>query len=140
MRIADHRRRGGLEDLPHTPTRYTNEATMDSNSSTPAQNPGNGTMKEPPPAAQPQLLERVTEGAHQTVDRLAEALAPQAQYLEETVAGANEALHERADEVRALSDQWLGQLRSAVREHPLTAMATALSAGLLIASLLRSER
>ena len=93
-----------------------------------------------PPAPQPQLLERVVQGAHDTIDHLAERVAPHAQRVEESVASAKELLHERVDGARELSQEWVDSLRSTVREHPLAALAAAVAAGMLIARLMRSDR
>lgn len=101
--------------------------------------PADGAAKDVPPALQPHLLERVVQGAHETIDRLAERAAPHAQRVEEGVARANELLHERADEARELSQEWVDSLRNTVREHPLAALAAAVAAGMLIARLMRSD-
>ena len=93
-----------------------------------------------PPAAQTPLMERVVQGAHDTIDRLAEHAAPHVQQMQESVSEANTKLHERADQARELGAEWTETLRSTVREHPVAALATALAAGLLIARLTRPAR
>jgi len=90
-----------------------------------------------PPPAQPPLMERVVQGAHETIDRLAERAAPHVQRVQESVSGANEMLHERADQARELGTEWVDALRGTVRAHPVAAVATALAAGLLLARLLQ---
>jgi ElaB/YqjD/DUF883 family membrane-anchored ribosome-binding protein len=100
----------------------------------------NGTAQELPAAAQTPLLERVAQGAHGTIDRLVDLAAPHAQRLEAGVSSANESLHERADRLRELGADWTGSVRSTVRERPLAALAAALTAGVFITLLLRSER
>jgi ElaB/YqjD/DUF883 family membrane-anchored ribosome-binding protein len=83
------------------------------------------------------LMNRVVQGAHETIDRLAETAAPHVQSLQEGLSGANDMLHQRADQVRELGDEWTESLRGTVREHPLAAVATALAVGVLIARLTR---
>ena len=87
--------------------------------------------------AQSEVLNRVVQGAHHTIDKLAETAAPHVQRLEQGVSSASESLHARADHVREVGDEWAESLRSTVRENPLAAVATALAVGLLIARLTR---
>ena len=84
-----------------------------------------------------ELLQRVVQGAHETIDRLAERAAPHVQRLHSGVSGANESLHAKADEWRGKGDELTESLRDTVREHPLAAVATALAVGMLIARLSR---
>ena len=93
-----------------------------------------------PPAAQPPLMERVVQGAHETIDRLAERAAPHVQQLQDSVSETNTMLHERVDQARELGAEWTETLRSTVREHPVAALATALAAGVLIARLTQPSR
>ena len=81
------------------------------------------------------LMNKVVQGAHQTIDKLAEKAGPTVQRLADSVQGANESLHQRADHVREMGDEWVESLRGTVREHPLAAVATALAVGVLIARL-----
>jgi len=74
------------------------------------------------------MLSRVVQGAHQTIDRLAETAAPHVQRLQEGV-GA------RAEHVKEVGDEWAESLRCTVRDNPLAAVATALALGVLIARL-----
>jgi ElaB/YqjD/DUF883 family membrane-anchored ribosome-binding protein len=83
------------------------------------------------------MLNRVVQGAHQTIDRLAESAAPQLERLEQGWNSTSETLHSRADQARELSDEWAESLRTTVREHPLAAVATALAVGMLIARITR---
>jgi len=95
-----------------------------------AQAPGSG-------ANANDVLAKVVQGAHQTVDRLAETAAPHVQRLQEGVASAGDMINSRAGQVRDLGDEWTESLRCTVRENPLAAVATALAVGLLIAKLTR---
>jgi ElaB/YqjD/DUF883 family membrane-anchored ribosome-binding protein len=79
------------------------------------------------------LIGRIAQSAHETIDRLAETAAPHVNRLQETLTG--DALHQRADEMRQLRDEWTESLRSTVRENPLAAVGVALAVGILIARL-----
>ena len=85
----------------------------------------------------PAMLHHVAQGAHQTIDRLAEQVTPQLQRLQENMASATESLDERADQLRLMSDEWMATLRSTVRENPLGAVAAALVLGMLVARVAR---
>ena len=85
----------------------------------------------------PEVLHNMAQGAHQTIDRLAEQVTPHVQRLQENMASATEMLDERADQLREMTDEWLDTLRSTVRENPLAAVGAALALGLLIARLSR---
>lgn len=83
------------------------------------------------------LVNRVAQSAHATIDKLAEHAVPHVQRLQDGVEGASEMLHERADQVRDLGTEWTETLRTTVREHPLAAIGTAVAVGLLLARLTR---
>ena len=91
-------------------------------------------------AASSDLMRRVVQGAHATIDRLADTAAPAVSRLQDNVAGAGNKLHAGADHVREVGDEWAESLRSTVRENPITAIAVALAAGVLIAKLSSSSR
>jgi len=81
------------------------------------------------------LIGRIAQSAHETIDRLAETAAPHVNRLQENLSG--DALHMRADEMRELRDEWAESLRCTVRENPLAAVGVALAVGVLIARLSR---
>lgn len=83
------------------------------------------------------LLNRVVQGAHQTIDRLAETAAPHVQRLQEGMSSTGDALAQRADHMREVGDEWTENLRTTVRENPLASLATALALGMLISRLTR---
>lgn len=85
----------------------------------------------------PDMLHNMAQGAHQTIDRLAEQVTPHVQRLQENMAGATEMLDERADQIREMTDEWIETLRATVRENPLAAVGAALALGLLVARLSR---
>lgn len=89
-----------------------------------------GPGAEPPETGPSDLLNRVVQGAHQTIDRLAETAAPHVERWHGQVDGAGERLHRRADE-------WTEELRTQVRANPLASVAAALALGMLIARLVR---
>jgi ElaB/YqjD/DUF883 family membrane-anchored ribosome-binding protein len=121
---------------------------MATTSSNPSLNPASASTGLPPgagalgsngsSAAGPaEMLHNVAQGAHQTIDRLAEQVQPQLQRLQENMAGATEMMDERADQLRMVADEWVETLRCTVRDNPLAAVGTALAIGLLVARLSR---
>jgi ElaB/YqjD/DUF883 family membrane-anchored ribosome-binding protein len=84
-----------------------------------------------------ELMDRVVQGAHKTIDRLAERAAPHVDRLRGGVQDASSLAHEKADDLTRLSDEWAESLRTTVREHPLAAVGTALALGLIVARLTR---
>ncbi|PTT86400.1 hypothetical protein DBR42_13690 [Pelomonas sp. HMWF004] len=83
------------------------------------------------------MLSRVVQGAHHTIDRLADTAAPAVQRLQDGVHAASDSLSQRASDAREMGDEWAESLRGTVRGNPLTAIVTALAVGLLIARLTR---
>jgi len=81
------------------------------------------------------LIGRIAQTAHETIDRLAESAAPHVNRLQENLSG--DALHQRADEMREIGDEWVESLRCTVRENPLAAVGVAVAVGLLVARLSR---
>lgn len=83
------------------------------------------------------MLSKVVEKAHATIDRLAETAAPHVQRLSQGASSASEVLHDRAGQARELGDEWTQSLRNTVRENPLATVAAALALGVIIAKLSR---
>lgn len=83
------------------------------------------------------LTDRVAQGAHHTIDRLAESVAPHVERLEDAVSGAGLRLKNQAKQARETGDEWVDGLRVTVRRNPLAAVATALAIGALIARFTR---
>jgi ElaB/YqjD/DUF883 family membrane-anchored ribosome-binding protein len=79
------------------------------------------------------LLGRVVDTAHQTIDRLADRAAPAVGKIEDGVYGAGDALRERADQIRDVGGEWVDSMRTSVREHPVAAISIALAVGMLLA-------
>lgn len=95
---------------------------------------GNGTSS---PSTATDMLSRVVQGAHHTIDRLADTAAPAVQRLQDGVHAAGDSLSQRASDAREMGDEWAESLRGTVRDNPLTAVVTALAVGVLIARLTR---
>jgi ElaB/YqjD/DUF883 family membrane-anchored ribosome-binding protein len=79
-----------------------------------------------------QTVDRLAQTAHQAVDRVAAAAAPAVEKLRMRANTATEALHAKADELGAMEEQWVANARSAVRDHPLAAVAIGVFVGVLI--------
>jgi len=106
------------------------ESTLSSNlSSTPNANS--------PAVHQQPLTDRMAQGAHHTIDRLAETAAPHIECMEEALAEATGHLKDQAQHVREKGDEWAEDLRTAVRRNPLSAVAAAMAIGALIARITR---
>lgn len=105
------------------PQRGTASASPASGSTMPAGNHMRTTQND-------DMLTRVVQGAHNTIDKLAASAAPRVQRLQEGVGS-------RAHHVKEVGDQWTESLRCAVRENPLTAVVTAAALGMLIDRLTR---
>jgi len=114
----------------------------------PIQAAGNGTGHDHNPTAPPSvgtgaardggdMLSRVVQGAHQTIDRLADTAAPHVHKLQEGMSVAGDAVSERAVLARDVSEEWAESLRATVREHPLAAVFAALAVGMVVARVTR---
>jgi ElaB/YqjD/DUF883 family membrane-anchored ribosome-binding protein len=92
-----------------------------------------------PTTTRPQsdVLNRVVQGAHSAIDKLADTVAPHVQRLEQGVGSTSESLHLRADHAREVGEEWAENLRTSVRENPLAAVGIALAVGLLVSRLTR---
>lgn len=94
-----------------------------------------GSEKAPPAVVG--LLRDVVQGAHETIDRLADTAAPTVRHLGESVAAAGETLHAKTDQLRETRDEWVEGARSTVRKNPLACVAAALALGAVIARITR---
>lgn len=72
------------------------------------------------------MMDRVVQGAHQAVDRLAEKATP-----------ALDAMSGHADQWGAMQEEWVENARTTVRDHPLAAIGAAVLFGMVIARLAR---
>jgi len=71
-------------------------------------------------------IERTASQAHQTVDKVAQAAHPAAEWIGES-----------AERVRQTQDQMVTSARDYIRERPLVTLGIALAAGYLIGRLAR---
>jgi len=85
--------------------------------------------------AERDVMRRVVQGAHEAVDRIADKAIPAVERLRGTYNDAAESLKQRADQAIDLKDEWTESLRTAIREHPIAAVGTALALGVIIARL-----
>jgi hypothetical protein len=92
---------------------------------------------EPPETAVVGLLNHAVQGAHETIDRLADSAAPAAQQLDERISAAGDALHAKTDQLRGTRDEWVESVRSTVRSKPLACLAAAIALGVVIARITR---
>ena len=83
------------------------------------------------------LLGRVAQGAHGTVDRLTETAAPYVQRLQEGLSSATHAVQARAGQLRETGEEWADTLRGKVRAKPLAAVGVAVAVGMLVSRLAR---
>ena len=83
------------------------------------------------------VLERVVQSAHKTIDRLADTAAPHVQKLQEQVSSACEAWDGQASNLRAKGEEAAESLRGTVRDNPLVAVGAAFALGKLLARLAR---
>jgi ABC-type transporter Mla subunit MlaD len=89
------------------------------------------------PTASADMIRRVAQGAHSTIDRFADQATPPAQRLEKGLSSAGAALHAGADQLRQTRDDWTEGLRCTVRANPLAALAVAVAIGALVARVTR---
>jgi hypothetical protein len=94
-----------------------------------------GTATATPPAVD--LLQRAAQGAHASIDRLADEAEPTVRRIADGLASAEAAAQGQADAWRATGDEWVGQLRRSVRSRPLSALAAAFALGALLARITR---
>jgi ElaB/YqjD/DUF883 family membrane-anchored ribosome-binding protein len=73
-------------------------------------------------------VDRLSQSAHQAVDRAASAASAYA-----------ERFGEKSDELMQMPQDWLETARDYVRENPLQAVGMALAAGYLLSILMRSR-
>jgi hypothetical protein len=94
-----------------------------------------GSEKAPPAAIG--VLNDAVQGAHDTIDRLADRAAPAVRQLGESVAAVGETLQAKTDQLREKRDVWVEGARGTVRRNPLAAVAAALALGAVIARITR---
>jgi ElaB/YqjD/DUF883 family membrane-anchored ribosome-binding protein len=83
------------------------------------------------------LLEQAVQGAHDTINKVADSAAPVIHEMGERAAAVEDTLRTTADQLRASGDEWVESARTSVRSRPLMAVAAALTLGLVIARITR---
>jgi ElaB/YqjD/DUF883 family membrane-anchored ribosome-binding protein len=73
-------------------------------------------------------IDRLSSGAHQTVDRVAQAATT-----------AAEQIGQRGEQLRAKQEMWAESARECVRRHPMASVGIALGIGLLLSLFGRSS-
>jgi ElaB/YqjD/DUF883 family membrane-anchored ribosome-binding protein len=84
-------------------------------------------------------VERVVQGAHDAVDRIAEKAVPAVEKLRAGVNQAADTLQSQADQLSEMQKQWVESARTCVRDHPFASVAVAVAAGMLLGRLLSSR-
>lgn len=83
------------------------------------------------------LLKNAVQGAHTTLDRLADRAEPAVRHLGETVTSAEQALHAKTHQLRVTGDAWAEGMRTTVRSNPLVWVAAAFALGAVIVRITR---
>lgn len=86
------------------------------------------------------LLKNAVQGAHDTIDHLADRAEPAVRQLDESISAAGETLHAKTDQLRETRDEWVEGVRCTVRTNPLASVAAAFALGAVIARLSRGRR
>ena len=94
-----------------------------------------GTQASPPAAVE--LLKRAVQGAHATIDRLADGATPSVRRFGEAVSSADAALQAQTLRLRHARDDWTDDLCDTVRRRPLTSVAVAFVLGAALARIAR---
>lgn len=89
----------------------------------------------PADSGKPQVVERLEQGAHQTIKQLADDASTHVKQVQQTFSNASDSVQQKAQLLKEAGDEWVECLRVTVQEKPLTAVATALALGLLVARL-----
>ena len=94
-----------------------------------------GSEKAPPAVVG--LLKHAVQGAHDTIDRVADRAAPAVRQLGESASAVGETLHATTDRLRETRDAWVEGARATVRRNPLVSVAAALALGAVIVRITR---
>jgi len=89
------------------------------------------------PPATVALMKRAVQGAHTTIDRLADSAAPRVRHIGEVVACVDDALQVQNQRMRNAGDEWTDDLRDTVRRRPLTSVVVAFALGAVLARIAR---
>jgi ElaB/YqjD/DUF883 family membrane-anchored ribosome-binding protein len=100
--------------------------------STPENNPSMAGMASVPGVGTDKTVERLKQGAHEAVDRIADKAGPTVERLKSTLDNASTSVRSQVDGMHAVQEEWMVSARAKVRENPLTSVALAVAAGLLL--------
>jgi ElaB/YqjD/DUF883 family membrane-anchored ribosome-binding protein len=84
-------------------------------------------------------VDRAAASAHEAIDRLAAKAGPAVERLRTSAGSASESLRAKADQLGEIEEQWLESARGYVRENPLTAVAVAVLAGIVLSKITSSR-
>lgn len=84
-------------------------------------------------------VNRVVQGAHEAVDRIAERAAPVVERLKSSMTGASDSMHSGVEQFSAMQEEWIETARTTVREHPIAALGAAVLAGMVLSKILSSR-
>ena len=94
-----------------------------------------GSERPTPPVVN--LLNQAVQGAHDTIDRIADSATPVARQLGERASAAEQALQAKTAQLRETRDEWADGVRARVRDNPLSCIAAAAVLGAVVARLTR---
>jgi ElaB/YqjD/DUF883 family membrane-anchored ribosome-binding protein len=100
--------------------------------SNPESNPTMAGMASEPGVGTDKTVERLKQGAHDAVDRIADKAGPTVERLKSSLDSASTSVRSQVDGMHAMQEEWMVTARAKVRENPLTAVALAAAAGLLL--------
>lgn len=81
------------------------------------------------------FVERTAQAAHQTIDEVAEKASETFERLQASASNMGEQISDKAKAISDLEYQVVEKVRDCVRDHPLTSLLVAITAGVLIARL-----
>jgi ElaB/YqjD/DUF883 family membrane-anchored ribosome-binding protein len=79
-----------------------------------------------------QAIARTTAKAHETVDRVAASVTPVIDRVRSTAEDATHQLQARAHDLMETRDQWMDDMRTYVKERPLTTIGVTAVVALLL--------
>ena len=82
-------------------------------------------------------VDRMSRGAHQAGDRLAERAVPAVEQMRSAAERATDVVGSKIDEFSTMQDELMESMREKVRSRPLAVIGLAVLAGLLIGRLMR---
>lgn len=84
------------------------------------------------------MVDRLAQSAHAAVDRMAEAAGPALDRMRDTATTTADSLRSRVGDMGEMQSRAVDSMRDYVREKPVTSLALAVLAGMVIARMLRS--